>query len=146
MIATLKLLLPALVPSWHFFKAVGASPRIEWTPWSPNTALTPHWQEFRPRPPRVSPLEIAKRMFWNPEWNETLFLVSCAERWADNGTEHSLQEIANRVALGLRLLEPKPPAKAFRFRILLVSREETEVTQEVIYTSSPRPLRESTSA
>jgi len=30
MLRTLQLLLPALIPSWEFFKAVAPSPRIEY--------------------------------------------------------------------------------------------------------------------
>jgi hypothetical protein len=144
MFETMKLLLPALVPSWHFFKAVGASPRIEWALWAPDAQYTPLWQEFRPRPPHISPLEVAKRMFWNPAWNETLFLVSCAERWAENGTEHSLLEISNRVAAGLQSqhMTPNTGSDQFCFRIVLVGREGAEVSREVIYTSPPRFLFE----
>ncbi len=37
-------------------------------------------------------------MFWNPEGNESLFLVSCAERIMENYTPHSENEILKRIA------------------------------------------------
>jgi len=38
-------------------------------------------------------MQMSGRMFWNPSWNESLFLVSCAERLLQNPTPHSEDEI-----------------------------------------------------
>lgn len=71
-------LLPALLPSWRFFDRVGAAPRLEWARTAEGAA--PVWREFRPQPVRRSIDEIATSLVWAPRRNETLFLLSCAER------------------------------------------------------------------
>ena len=73
----LLLLLPALIPSWRFFKTVEPSPRVQWTLVQDGERK---WQEFNPRPEVVSFGRMLRRMVWNPRWNEALFLVSLAER------------------------------------------------------------------
>jgi hypothetical protein len=71
-------LLPALLPSWRFFDRVGAAPRLEWARTAGNAA--PVWREFRPQPERREWLEVVQSLVWAPHRNETLFLLSCAER------------------------------------------------------------------
>ena len=78
--ATVSLLLPAIFPSWRFFETAAPSPRIEVACTSCDTDERSNWVEFRPRPQRIAPLTYLKRLFWNKTWNETLFLVVCAER------------------------------------------------------------------
>ena len=51
MLHGLKLLLPALIPSWRFFDTIAPSPRIEYALLhDPHAAAA--WREFRPRPAR----------------------------------------------------------------------------------------------
>jgi hypothetical protein len=97
MLETLKLLLPALVPSWRFFDEIAPSPRIEFTLLKTPQDTPARWQEFRPRPQSLPLRSLIKRMFWNARWNEYLFLVSCAERLVSNPTQHSEREIAKRI-------------------------------------------------
>ncbi|MBE3637007.1 hypothetical protein [Mangrovicoccus algicola] len=78
MTPTLRLLLPALLPSWRFFDAVGPSPRIEIR--RPGGAWRPH----DPPPPHLAPWQVALRLVWNPRGNARLFRVSLAERLADS--------------------------------------------------------------
>jgi hypothetical protein len=129
MLQTLKLFLPVLIPSWRFFDRIAASPRIEYTrletPQSP-----PHWQEFRPRPAHLPFTAMVKHMFFNPRWNESLFLVSCAERLTERETAHSVQEIATRVKAGLM-----PPAPFFQFRIALIDREGQRLEKHITFVS-----------
>ncbi len=92
MLRLVLLYLPALFPSWRFFMEVGPSPRVEYRvdggPWRAATG----------RPLRVGPGAMLRRLFWNPDWNETLFLVSCAERLVEEPTPHSVEEIRARIA------------------------------------------------
>ena len=92
---TLKLLLPALIPSWNFFDVIAPSPRIEYTLLNSQNESVTDWQEFRPRPEQLSFIQLLFRLLLNPRWNETLFMVSCAERILQNPTEyqHSENEI-----------------------------------------------------
>ena len=136
MLRSLPLLVPALIPSWRFFDIITASPRIEVARMASATDAPAQWQEFRPRPPRLSPSTILRRLFWNPVWNETLFLVSCAERLLDTPTRHSVDEIATRIIASLG-----PGPGFFRFRVVLVGREGGAPTSEIAYVSPPRSLR-----
>ncbi len=85
MLSIVKLLLPALIPSWRFFDTIAPSPRIEFTLLKTADDVPENWQEFRPRPAHLSPGSMLKRLFWNPRWSETLFPVSCTELLMENG-------------------------------------------------------------
>ncbi|MDH5180157.1 MAG: hypothetical protein OEY07_10845, partial [Gammaproteobacteria bacterium] len=77
-----------------------------------------------------------RRMVWNPRWNETLFLVSCAERLLAEPTAHSEHEIFKRIARTLlQQPEPLPREQQLRFRIVLLYREGSELIEETAYES-----------
>lgn len=133
MLQTLKLLLPALIPSWRFFDGVAPSPRIEFALLKIANCKPGSWQEFRPRPESLNLASILKRMIWNPRWNESLFLVSCAERLMDHPTEHSRREIVTRIQAELERNETQAPF--LQFRLVFVSRQDSEIVREVTYTS-----------
>ncbi|WP_293360654.1 hypothetical protein [Phenylobacterium sp.] len=132
------LLLPALIPSWNFFDVIAPSPRIEAARLASPDAQ-PVWREFRPRPQRVSPGEMVRRLVWNPRWNETLFLVTCAERLVDHPTRHSEDEIFRRIAADL-VREPGEPWLVFR--LVFVSRQGEAIEREVLFEAQPRRLAE----
>ena len=123
MLKTLRLLLPALIPSWRFFDVIAPSPRIEVGLIGTAEDIPGSWQEFRPRSDHLPSRAMLKRMVWNPRWNESLFLVSCAERLMDNPTEHSRQEIANRIKSDL-----KETSGYFQFRLVFINRDDKRVT------------------
>ena len=93
------------------------------------------WQEFRPRPQRVTPLETLARLFWNPRWNETLYLVSLSERLTLEPTEHSEREIKTLLARHLRMVEPG--IEQLQFRLVFVRREGGELIEEITHLSEP---------
>lgn len=101
MLQTLKLLIPALIPSWNFFDAVASSPRIEYACMGAPGETVGSWREFRPRPQRVGAPGALARLIWNARWNEALFVVSCAERLLAEPTAHSQDEIFRRIAADL---------------------------------------------
>jgi uncharacterized protein (UPF0248 family) len=129
----LSLFLPTVIPSWRFFKTVAPSPRIEYR--LIEAGRVGDWQEDRPRPGHLGVGQILRRMLWNPEWNEQLYLVSCSERLIDEPSQHSVDEINLRVA---RLL----PAgqQELQFRLVFVSREQGQIVKLVEYESSPVSL------
>ncbi|WP_349376656.1 hypothetical protein [Pseudophaeobacter sp.] len=122
-----------MIPSWRFFKTVAPSPRIEYR--LIEAGRVGDWQEDRPRPGHLGLGQILRRMLWNPEWNEQLYLVSCSERLIDEPSQHSVDEINLRVA---RLL----PAgqQELQFRLVFVSREQGQIVKLVEYESSPVSL------
>jgi hypothetical protein len=137
MIQALKLLLPALIPSWNFFDVIGASPRIEFALLLAPDAATPDWREFRPRPDRVPLLATLGRLFWNARWNETLFVVSCAGRLMNEPTEHSLNEIFRRIAADLPESVDRERTWLI-FRIALVGEVEDKILREIDFISDVR--------
>lgn len=123
MLRPLALLLPALVPSWRFFREVAASPRIE-------VRRGDTWQEVAMRPQRLSGRAALRRMFWNPDWAETLYLVSLSERHAVAPSTHSLAELICRLSRRLDI-----PVADLQFRLVFVSREGAELERAVCYQS-----------
>ncbi len=138
MLRTVQLILPALIPSWNFFDVIAPSPRIEYQLLDDAGKPRGDWQAFRPRPENISLLTMLRRLIWNPHWNESLFLVSCAERLSQDITpEHSEREILTRMK---RDLQAETDAPQFRFRLVFIHREDETLTQDILYTSAPEPL------
>lgn len=139
MLTLFKLLLPALMPSWRFFKSVDPSPRVEWRLLSSASGPPAPWQEFRPRPERLSPLAVAGRMLWNARWNESLFLVSCAERLTLAPTDHSRREILRRIAAELQRAQPPGALLPYlQFRLVFLDQgEDGRLIKAVTYQSEP---------
>lgn len=135
MFQTLKLLLPALVPSWNFFDVIAAAPRIEYALTASPDEPGRDWREFRRRPPRVPFPAMLARLFWNARWNETLFVVSCAERLLEEPTAHSQDEIFRRIAADL-----SRDGAWLRFRIALVSERHGSIVEDIAFISAPRLL------
>ncbi|MFY0311423.1 hypothetical protein ACFMBG_16155 [Leisingera sp. D0M16] len=98
------------------------------------------WQEFRPRPRRLNLLAMAGRMLWNARWNESLFLVSCAERLTLAPTAHSQREIQRRIAAELqRTLSPGALLPYLQFRLVFLDRgEDGRLVKAVTYQSEPQ--------
>lgn len=138
----LTLLLPGLIPSWAFFKAVEPSPRVQWRLIPPSNIAQGQWQEVRPRPQRVSVGQMVLRLFWNPQWNKALYLVSLAERLADEPTAHSLDEIHRLLAADLDATGGGAERVHLQFRLVFTHRKDTELVHAVTYVSAPRPLLE----
>jgi hypothetical protein len=134
----LGLLLPALIPSWNFFDVIAPSPRIEYALTGSSAVPNGGWVEFRPRPQRVSARTLLARLIWNPLWNETLFLVSCAERLINAPTDHSQDEIFTRLAADLTA--GGATGDWLSFRLVFVSREGEAIQREVLFQSAPRRL------
>lgn len=127
------LLLPAIIPSWRFFDGIAPSPRIEFAVLEHGEGAPDHWQEFRPRPAAISLFGMLRRLFWNAEWNESLFLVSCAERLIEEPTQHSQDEIIERIRADLAR---RGVAAAFlQFRLVFIARHGAELKKEITYIS-----------
>ncbi len=139
MLQTVKLLLPALVPSWRFFDVIAPSPRVEFTCLRSATDTPIIWHEFRPRPAQLPIRTLLRRLIWNPGWNDTLFVVSCAERLMDLPTDHSHTQILTRI--NAEIATKHPNTTHLQFRLVFVSRQGTELRKDITYVSPvhPRP-------
>lgn len=80
------------------------------------------------------------RLVWNPRWNQTLFVMSCAERLAEDRTpEHSEAELFKRIAADVTADATRP---WLCFRLVFVSREGQALTEEVVFQPAPRLLKD----
>lgn len=143
----LRLLLPAIIPSWRFFDAVTASPRLDYAVLATADDEDGQWQQFRPRMAVLSAGAMLRRMVWNPEWNENLFLVSLAERLMSAASSaetvaHSQRELLLRVARHLDRHKVSDPDAWLQIRLRYVSREGAgeQVSSEIVFLSSPHPM------
>ena len=141
---SVKLLIPAIIPSWNFFDSIAPSPRIQFSLLKSETDATRNWQEFRPRPQSVSLVKMLRRMFWNPRWNESLFLVSCAERIVSNSSPelmiHSEQEILKRIKNDLLQKHKSITTSHLQFRLLFLKRQDSKINEEVTFVSRIQAL------
>lgn len=136
---SLRLLLPALFPSWRFFDVIGPSPRIEVARLQTPDNAGDDWREVRPRAAGLGIGGYLRSFFFNPRWNETLFLVTCAEGVIRDESDHTVREIRDRLRADLNRPGAAPSAPWFRFRIALLSRHEGRVRRDVVFTSPAYP-------
>ena len=136
MFHTLKLLLPAMIPSWNFFDVIAASPRVEYALLQSCDETERKWREFLPRPNHLSVGAMAARLFWNAQWNEALFVLSCAERLMDGGADHIQEEIFRRIAVNS--IKEDTSGTWLSFRIILLSEQEGSIERKVCFVSDPR--------
>ena len=122
------LLAPCLFPSWRFFQEVGPSPRIE-VRFSSGSGS---WQDPRPKPDRLRLWEVVLSLFHNPTGNENLFWMSLAERLVAEPTAEIEALLTARIAHGLNRTD-------FEFRVLLVSKEGSQLRRQVAFQSAPPP-------
>lgn len=142
----LRLLLPAIMPSWRFFDAVTASPRLDYAVLRTPDVPAGLWMEFRPRPAVLTVPTMFRRMLWDAQWNENLFMVSLAERLMRAETPateaHSERELLRRVArhLDRHALCDRQDHLQIRLRFVSRSGAGEEVGSEIVYLSSPYPI------
>jgi len=132
MINFLSLLLPGFIPSWQFFKSVQPSPRVQWRMLSDDGSGD--WRDYNPRPQSLPPVAMLRRLFWNPDWNDTLFMVSLSERLMDTPTDHSVHEIQRRIGV---TAASSGASGRHQFRLVFVSRDGADLVQEITYLSAP---------
>lgn len=135
----LKLFLPVLFPSWRFFSSIGPSPRIHYALLQAEHDEPHQWLEFRPKPIHI-PL---KKKLWlllhNPQWNEQLYINTCAEKLFEGYSEIREQEIMRRIlaAISAQEIFVSPDDKYVVYRVSAVMREGQEVKQQVTFVSIP---------
>ncbi|MGB0660249.1 MAG: hypothetical protein ACPGNV_08700 [Mangrovicoccus sp.] len=134
----MSLLLPALFPSWRFFRTIAPSPRVEYAWLSQPDAEPANWQPARPRPARLDFAMMLRRLLWNPKWNETLYWVSLSERVAHSASAHAADQLGQRLRRDLLENGSAPPqAPFFTYRLIFISRQDGQLQREVIYSSPP---------
>lgn len=138
-----RLLLPALLPSWRFFDTVAPSPRIQFAVLDREDEPEPNWRAFRPHPDHLSLGAMTRRLFHNPRWNESLYMVTCAERLLEQPSQFREEEILRRIANAIERGEIESGTthpRFVRFRILVIERLAGRINQRVMFTSAPSGL------
>lgn len=139
MLRALNLLIPALIPSWRFFKSVQPSPRVEWAFLADPDQIVREWIPYRPRQKKFTLFKMLLRVFWNPSWNQSLYLVSLAERLMAEPTEHSIQQIHAYIAMRI----PQEQRHGFQqFRLIFVYRDGTNIRRETTYQSQSQRIED----
>mgnify|MGYP000332850610 CR=1 FL=1 len=132
---TIDLLLPALFPSWRFFKQVGPSPRVEYRVHLDGQGS--EWRESHPIPEHVGLGRMARRMLWNPARNTQLYMVSLSERLVSGLVEHSAAELNRLIAEKIGEQEGE-----LQFRLMFMAPEGDQIVGTVVYESEPVALQE----
>lgn len=133
----IRLLLPVVFPSWRFFSGIGPSPRIQYG-FIEEGFEAPHaWHSFRAIPPQLTWRQAITRLFYNPVWNETLFMHSCAEHVFEQASSFHAQEIMRRLLEAVERGELSVPAYPVRFmyRLLAVVRDHDQLVSSVAFVS-----------
>lgn len=129
------------MPSWRFFDRIGPAPRIECSLAATAAETGREWRELRPRPARVPIAATIARLFWNPRRNESLFVVSCAERLLEEPTRERASLLWTRVADAVRAdLAGSNSSTYLRIRIIEVTRQGEALADDVMYVSEPGRL------
>lgn len=139
----LKLILPVIFPSWRFFSSIGPSPRIQLAFLQHEKDQPQQWQDFRPQPARITLTQGLLRLFFNPQWNETLYINTCAEHLFEAPSLMREQEIMQRLLamLGKGEVAADSNARYLVFRVNALVRDAHKITQAVVFISRPALLK-----
>lgn len=135
--------LPALMPSWRFFDRIGPALRIEFALTDTRDVTAAVWQPLRPRPTTVAVGTMVWRLFWNPEWNETLYLTSCAERLLDDPSAQRADALWTRAAAAVHSALASlgdVHGRLLHVRIVETMRQDEALVNRVVFVSAARPL------
>lgn len=133
----LKLILPVLFPSWRFFSSIGPSPRIEVGFATQSDSTPPEFIPVFTLPEKVSPLSSFVRLMHNPEWNERLYINTCAEYLFETHSEFHEQQIAQRLLIAIQSRKIIAPESTHHmvFRIRTFVADEGRPQNDVIFIS-----------
>ena len=131
------LVLPVVVPSWRFFDVIAPSPRIEFA-WSEAPDTPPAlWREFRPLPSSLTRSQHLRRLWWDPQGNESLYLLSCADKvWADHSA-FAIVEIRHRLWRAVAQGEIAREGRYLSYRIRTIERVEQRFREDIAYIDPP---------
>lgn len=109
-----------------------------------RNSLPQEWLPFRPLPPKNSFSLALQQLFHNPEWNERLYINTCAEHLFEHYSEFREREIGVRLVRAV--IEQEIPAQAMAqylvFRIRAVAFDAGQVRDEIVFVSKPFGLRD----
>jgi hypothetical protein len=132
----IKLLLPAIFPSWRFFDTCAPSPRIEFILLETIKKKSSCWKELYPKPFKLSFSKMLIHIFWNPRWNEYLFLIYCVEKFITNPTEKNKEKILYliKIELGRNSIN-FTDTPYYQFRLIFLFRDDTKLEKQILFKS-----------
>lgn len=135
----LKLLLPILFPSWRFFSSIGPSPRVDVAFVAEKNAEPQMWLPFRPLPEVVDLAAGVRRLFHNPNWNEQLYINTCAEHLFEEFSDFYAHEIGVRLVNSVfnKEINTDSTSRYLVFRIRAITVEAGQVRNDVVFISQP---------
>ncbi|MEP3537882.1 hypothetical protein [Ascidiaceihabitans sp.] len=85
---------------------------------------------------------MLRKLFWNPAWNDDLFMVSLSERLTLAPSTHSIDEIRARITRQAQRGAPSlSPTSQLQFRLVFISRgdasDASAIVTETTYVSAP---------
>lgn len=139
----IKLFLPIIFPSWRFFSSIGPSPRIDFALLTSPHAIPSDsdWMEIFSLPETLSLEKWLKHLFYNPRWNERLFINTCAEHLLENDEvfyAHKIEQYIRVQIIPKRKLDElliHSQQSCFVFRIRTLVREQCNLVTQVAYVS-----------
>ena len=135
----LKLLLPILFPSWRFFRCIDPSPRLEYG----------YCESLKDQPERWYPLEKPLQhfnyvsaifhLFFNPTWNQQLFMNTCAEHLFEGANERWESFIVRRIMSDKKIVRIAGllNKNVIQFRIKAIINNDGHITSPILFTSKP---------
>lgn len=138
----LGFILSILFPSWRFFSSIGASPRIELGFMMDANHEPIEWFTFRPLPQQVNLVTRVLQLFYNPAWNELLYINTCAEHLFESPSEFYELEIGRRLVHALRAgdITRDEQVSWLVFRIRAIESVAVEKLNQVVFVSRQFPL------
>lgn len=132
-----RLILPILFPSWRFFSSIGPSPRVEVGFVTDANASPTDWLSIFPQPEKLSFASSLVRLLHNPQWNERLYINTCAEHLFESHSEFHEQQIAQRLLSAVKSGEIIAPeaAQYLIFRIRTLVSEHEKLTENFVFIS-----------
>ena len=133
----LRLLLPALIPSWRFFDRVGPSLRLDFAWVANEEGVAADWIAFHPEVASVPLHRVIPRLWWDPRGNESRYLMSCCERLLETGSAHAEREIRTAIAgSGSASSGGLPPGRDWLvFRVRRLERDGEELVESIAFQS-----------
>lgn len=119
------------MPSWRFFDEIAPSPRIEYRQLQGKDEKIDNWQNLSIRPEKISPYQTIFSLFHNPQWNNYLYINSCAENLMQEPSVEKEQELAKATLATIK----NTNINYFQFRLLFICREGQELKTYTGYIS-----------
>lgn len=126
------------MPSWQFFNEVAPSPRIEFAVLDTKDQEISQWQDLVSRKQEYKISDFFKSIFFNPEWNQKLYLINCAEKIVISQSKHAVKEIFKAILEKLKL----EGDKFVCFRLVFISKKSEGFREDILYQSSTKQVQE----